>query len=157
MDVQRILFPTDFSDCAKQALNHALFLAEDFAAELHMLHAVVLHQEDPANPDLRFTSDVELLDRLSQVAQSRLAELADGSPAHVKVRQIERRGFSASVVILEYAEEVEADLIVMGTHGHRGLSRIFLGSVADGVIRSATVPVTLVRHHEHDDDGTDGG
>jgi len=145
MDVQRILFPTDFSDCAEQALNHALFLAEDFGAELHMLHAVVLHQEDPANPDLRFTSDLELLDRLSQVAQSRLAELAGRSPAHVKVRQIERRGLSASVVILEYADEVEADLIVMGTHGHRGAARFFLGSVAEQVVRHAPCPVLTLR------------
>lgn len=145
MDVKKVLFPTDFSDCARQALNHALFLAEDFDAELHMLHAVVLHQEDPANPDLQFTSDVELLDRLSAIARTRLAELAEHTTSQVKVRQTERRGFSASVVILEYADEIEADLIVMGTHGHRGAARFFLGSVAEQVVRHARCPVLTLR------------
>lgn len=145
MDVKTILFPTDFSDCSRQALNHALFLAENFDAELHMLHAVVLHQEDPANPDLQFTSDVELLDRLSKIAQTRLAELAERTTTQVKVRQVERRGFSASVVILEYADEVDADLVVMGTHGHRGAARFFLGSVAEQVVRHAHCPVLTLR------------
>jgi nucleotide-binding universal stress UspA family protein len=145
MNVKRILFPTDFSECAEQALDHALLLAEDFDAELHMLHAVVLHQADPANPDLQFTPDLELLDRLEKVAKTRLAELAEGRARQVRVRQVERRGFSAPVAILEYADEIAADLIVMGTHGHRGAARFFLGSVAEQVVRHAPCPVLTLR------------
>lgn len=145
MQPKTILFPTDFSECSEQALDHALFLAESFGAELHMLHAVLLHQEDPANPEQQFASNVDLLDRLSRIAQTRLAELADRSATQVKVRQVERRGFSAAVVILEYAEEVGAELIVMGTHGHRAAARFFLGSVAEQVVRHSECPVLTLR------------
>lgn len=149
MNVKTILFPTDFSECSEQALDHALFLAESLGAELHMLHAVLLHQEDPANPDQRFTSDIGLLDRLSKIAQTRMAEMAQRT-TQVKVRQVERRGFSAPVVILEYASEVHADLIVMGTHGHRAAARFFLGSVTEQVVRHSECPVLTLREGKGD-------
>ncbi|MGH9464958.1 MAG: universal stress protein, partial [Thermoanaerobaculia bacterium] len=67
-----------------------------------------------------------------------------GPPA-IELRQVERRGYSAGVVILEYAAEMEAELIVLGTHGRRGAQRLLLGSVAEEVVRYANCPVLTVR------------
>ncbi len=64
LKIRRILYPTDFSETAKQALGHALFLAEQFEAELHMLHAVVLHEVDPRAPEHRFPEPSDILQQL---------------------------------------------------------------------------------------------
>ena len=54
LKIRNLLFPTDFSDCSRQALSHALFLAEELEAELHLLHAVVLHEPYPTRKWSRF-------------------------------------------------------------------------------------------------------
>jgi nucleotide-binding universal stress UspA family protein len=151
MKIEKILFPTDFSPSSEQALDHALFLAKEFNAELHMLHAVVLHEDDPNDPKLHFSEFSELLKRLSAVASSELARLA-AHPASdgITIVQTELRGYSAPAVILDHASDIDADLIVMGTHGRRGAGRFFLGSVAEKVVRHAPCPVlTLRERKEH--------
>ena len=50
LQIKKILLPTDFFPCANQALDHALYLARKYGAEFHMLHAIVLHEDDPHNP-----------------------------------------------------------------------------------------------------------
>jgi hypothetical protein len=55
IQLNQILFPTDFSNCAAQALTHALYFSEKYEAELHVLHAVVLHVDDPHNPVHHFS------------------------------------------------------------------------------------------------------
>lgn len=149
LNFDRVVFPTDFSPCSDQALDYATLLAEQFDAELHFLHAAVLSHDDPANPDLRFPEEIALLERLDEVTHSKLgAMVSDDLVAMLRVREATRRGFNASEVILDYASEVAADLIVMGTHGRRGPKRWFLGSVAEGVLRSARCPVLAVRERE---------
>lgn len=63
----------------------------------------------------------------------------------VTVRQVQERGISAAPVILDYARENDVDLVVMGTHGRRGVRRMLLGSVTDEVLRAAPCPVLTVR------------
>lgn len=142
----RIVFPTDFSECSNHALGYAVLLADRFESELHMLHAVVLHGDDPANPEQRFPEAHALLDRLEKVAQSELGRVAAREDlAVLKVRQEQRRGFDPGSVILDFAREIDAGLIVMGTHGRRGARRLLLGSVAENVLRRSPVPVLFVR------------
>jgi nucleotide-binding universal stress UspA family protein len=146
LSIRRILFPTDFSRCAGQAMDHALFLADDFAAELHMLHAVVFAELVPEVAEQGFASAQELLDRFDEIGRSQLGRLAaEAASPSVDVRQVQRRGYSASAVILDYAREIHADLIVLGTHGRRGATRLLLGSVAEGVLRHAPCPVLTLR------------
>lgn len=146
MKVRKILFPTDFSDSADAALGRALFLAERFEAELHMLHAVVLHEFDPNNPGQAFPGSEELFRHLFEIADSKLAGLLKQHRREpLKLHQVQRRGVSADDVILAYADEIGADLIVMGTHGRRGAARLFLGSVAEAVTRHASCPVMTIR------------
>ena len=107
--LKRILFPTDFSTCAEQALAHAVTFAEQYHAELHLLHVVVLHGYDPHNPD-RDLDEVE-----EEIAQKVLAEATDrlshtidaSSVLDFEVVRVEKRGISAQPVILQYAEENE--------------------------------------------------
>jgi nucleotide-binding universal stress UspA family protein len=142
----RIVFPTDFSDCSDHALSYAVFLANRFEGELHMLHALVLHGEDPANPDHRFPEMHALLGRLEEVAHSELGRVAEREElAVLTVRQEQRRGFDPGGVILDYAQEIDAELIVMGTHGRRGARRLLLGSVAEDVLRRSPIPTLFVR------------
>lgn len=149
LNVRRILFPTDFSQTANQALNHALFLAEQFEAELHMLHAIVLHEHDPRAPERRFPEPSDILQNLFQIADSEMAQIVEANQAKTfTLKEAKVKGFSAGQVILEYAEEHDMDLIVMGTHGRRGPVRMFLGSVTEEVIRHAECPVLTLRRSE---------
>ncbi|NHZ73783.1 MAG: universal stress protein [Nitrospirae bacterium] len=149
MRIRRILFPTDFSNTAKQALTHALFLAEQFEAELHMLHAVILHESDPRDPDRHFPEPSDILNRLVEIADSEMAEIMRQHESRTfTIREAKVRGYSAGEVILEYAKEHDIDLVVMGTHGRRGPARLFLGSVAEEVVRHASCPVLTLREAE---------
>ncbi len=144
--IRTILFPTDFSECSRQAFAHALFLAEQHEARLHLFHAVVLHDDDPANPEQRFPGSRELFATLFEVAGSQLASLVElHKERPVDIQEFSSRGVSAADLILEHAHEHDVDLIVMGTHGRRGPARLFLGSVAAEVVRSSRAPVLTLR------------
>jgi len=149
LNVNTILYPTDFSVTAKQALNHALFLAEQFEAELHMLHAVVLHESDPRAPERRFPEPSDILQNLFEIADSEMSQIIEANKAKTfTLKEAKVKGFSAGQVILDYAKEHDVDLIVMGTHGRRGPARMFLGSVTEEVIRQAYCPVLTLRSRE---------
>jgi nucleotide-binding universal stress UspA family protein len=149
MDIRRILFPTDFSACSRQALDHAIFLAREYDAELHMLNAVTLHAADPANPELHFPDEGELLERSMELAAEQMATLLDTSRReNLKVVEAQVRGFSPAALILEYAREQDVDVVVMGTHGRRGPARLFMGSVATEVVRHAECPVMTLRQSD---------
>lgn len=147
--IERLLFPTDFSPCAAQALDLALDLAVRTGAELHMLHAVVYRGDDPNSPEAHFPEPEELLERLDELARDRLAELARDRPGQLRIEEVRRRGHDAGPVILDYAREADIDLIVLGTHGRRGAHRFLLGSVAQEVLRLSRCPVlTLSQRQE---------
>jgi len=149
LNVKTILYPTDFSVTAKQALNHALFLAEQFEAELHMLHAVVLHESDPRAPERRFPEPSDILQNLFEIADSEMSQIIEANQAKTfTLKEAKVKGFSAGQVILDYSKEHDIDLIVMGTHGRRGPARMFLGSVTEEVIRQAYCPVLTLRSRE---------
>lgn len=149
MRIRRILYPTDFSDTARQALMHALFLAEQFEAELHMLHAIILHESDPRDPDQHFPEPSDILNRLFEIADSEMAELLRQNESKTfSLQEARVRGYSAGEVILDYIQEHDIDLVVMGTHGRRGPARLFLGSVAEEVVRHASCPVLTLRQTE---------
>lgn len=146
MEIRRVLVPTDFSDRAERALPHALWLAEEFGAELHMLHAVVLHGGDPAGPGRGFPDLDDAYDRLRDWAAERLKETsADLDRSDVRVVRAQERGIAAAPTIVEYANDNDVDVVVMATHGRRGVRRMLLGSVAEEVLRTAGCPVLTVR------------
>lgn len=146
LSLKTVLFATDFSQLADAALDHALAIAGKHGAVLHMLHAVVLHADDPNDPAHHFPDAEQIRRRLEQTAESRMAsQLDDRSAGELEVVRAQRRGMSAAPVILEYADEIDADMIVMSTHGRRGLSHALVGSVTEEVVRLSPRPVLTIR------------
>lgn len=156
LQVKKILLPTDFFPCANQALDHALYLAKKYGAEFHMLHAIVLHEDDPHNPAAHFVNLDEIHDRLQKLASADMsASIAQREDGGVKIVTEQKRGISPAEVILEYESDHGIDLIVMGTHGRRGLGHLFLGSVAEEVVRFSDCPVLTIRERAEQQDVDD--
>lgn len=135
MNAKKILFPTDFSEASEAAFQHAVALAQETGARL-----IIVHVEEPPLPygeslaTLPASVDQELQKRLMSIQPSEDVpcehRLLIGDPA-------------SEIVRLAEAEKV--DLIVMGTHGRTGLSRLIMGSVAEAVVRRASCPVYTIK------------
>ncbi len=146
--LEKILFPTDFSRCANQALSRAHSLAKQYGAELHMLHGIVLHEDDPHHPAHHFPDVNEIHARLKNSAEKQMDSTLTAYGDGIQVVKAQERGIAAAPVILDYAKENDIDLIVMGTHGRRGLGHLFLGSVAEEVVRLAPCSVMTIREQK---------
>lgn len=135
-----ILVATDFGPCSELAVDHAFALAARLGAKVHLLHVFSI----PGLPDGAAYA-ASALDDAEQAAGKRLAEFVRArTDAGLLGEQSVRMGDPAKV-ILQVAAQLDADLIVLGTHGRRGLSRLLLGSVAESVVHNAECPVTVVR------------
>jgi nucleotide-binding universal stress UspA family protein len=142
--VRTILVPTDFSGGAAHALVWAQELARAFHSTIVLLHVVDLALTwmpvGPASIPEPVPADVA--DRITVAARESLANLA--RDAEGTVHRLVRRGH-ARQVILDVAKEVGADLIVIGARGHRDFSDLVIGSIAEYVVRHASVPVMTTR------------
>lgn len=146
MNIKRILMPTDFSDCAEAALDQAVFWARFYGAELHLLHVVVLHSAAPADLRGHFPELEDLYAGLEQYAGGELSKLLEARETkELTLVTSQVRAIAPSPAILSYAESKDIDLIVLGTHGRRGLRRLLLGSVTEELVRTAGCPVLTVR------------
>jgi nucleotide-binding universal stress UspA family protein len=145
----QILLPTDGSDAAEAAVDHATRLARAFDAPTHVLSVV--------EPIPAAETDAALVqERLREGADRAIDRAVDRlDAAGVETERSVRDG-SAHRAILREADAVGADLIVMGTHGRTGVGRVLLGSVTERVVRRADAPVLSVRYHPADDETTDG-
>ncbi|MDX1438821.1 MAG: universal stress protein [Rubricoccaceae bacterium] len=145
LNIKKILFPTDFSPCAESAFSHAAYLADRHTAELHVLHV----QEDESMTLSERLSEIRITpDEIAEQLHLPLPEGNAGSNDPIPVIEIEEKAERAAPVILHYAEANGVDLIVMGTHGRRGVRRFVLGSVAEEVVRLSQCPVFTVRHRD---------
>lgn len=145
---KHILVPTDLSEGAEQALAYACELARTLDAEIHLLNVVGV----PALgvPELGVAMTATVIDQLVVENQTALQELARGRCA-ARLGQVLIKAGDARDMINRTAQELGVDLIVMGTHGRRGLTRALLGSVAESVVRSAPCAVLTVRLKEATD------
>lgn len=147
--IKKILFPTDFSDCARTAQEYARALAEQFQADLHVLNVladVMMMMPEPGSAlSLPQNYLVDLKTEAERALEKVLPEAAQ--KGHRIVRAL-RMG-NPYVEIVKYADEADADLIVVGTHGRSGFSHLLLGSVAEKVVRKAHCPVLTVRPAGH--------
>ena len=116
LTLRRILFPTDYGPCADRAFAHAVFLAERHGADLHVLHLTTVTATEPHG-----SYDV---------------------PGGVRLIEVTWPARSVSDEIVRYARDV--DLVVMGTHGRRGVARLAFGSTTEQVMRHADCPVLAV-------------
>jgi len=150
IDLHRILVPTDFGKSSHNALNYALAFAEKFGAEIHLLHVVqdlalfvpeavmIAPPVAPPMEQFRAAAQSALEKAVAALALPSVKlhpQVAEGSPVDE---------------IIRFARDHNVDLIVMGTHGHKGLAHLLLGSVTEKVVRHAPCPVLTVRHPEHE-------
>jgi nucleotide-binding universal stress UspA family protein len=139
--LKRILLASDFSDCAKLAEAYARLLAKACAAKLEILH--VLNLQPGMDPEL--TVNRLYLEQLRKETDRELAEaLARAAAAGVAAAGHQLPGL-AGQRIAGLARDIDADLVVLGTHGRTGLGRLFLGSTAEEVVKTAPCPVLTVR------------
>lgn len=145
MKVERILFPTDFSDLCKTAEKSACDLASQFGAELHVLHIVsdLLLTMPQKAAGLVISPDI-----LADIVNSADEEIQKIPPAdcasQMRVVRTVRVG-STYDTIVQYAKDNAIDMIVIGTHGRTGLRHVLLGSVAERVVQHAPCSVLTVR------------
>ena len=138
MNVKRIVFPTDFSSAGNEAMKMVIPMARKANARVFVIHV----DETPLAVDgghVYFGEmDHAMQERMTAVTPDCKSiffeyRLLTGNPAEK---------------IVEFAKQVEADLVIMGTHGRTGLERVLLGSVAEGVVRAAPCSVLTYKHSE---------
>ncbi len=137
----------DFSDQAALALKHAIaFCALHETSVLHVIGIL-----EPASGLGRFGSGAKVDFHVAEEAQKAMSDIVDGElEGHDKVSHfVHARIGHAAKEIIKLADEVGADLIVVGTHGRKGVSRFLMGSIAEKVVRNGTCPVFVVRPSVH--------
>jgi nucleotide-binding universal stress UspA family protein len=151
IQLQQILVATDFSDASGVAFSYGRELARSFGATLHVLHVVDLlaaripmaqgHGYDINNLQAQ-------IDESAHEALNNLISDEDREKLHAE--EVVIAALNPADAIVTYADEHRIDIIVMGTHGRSGLSRLMVGSVAERVVRFSPCPVLTVRHPEHE-------
>jgi nucleotide-binding universal stress UspA family protein len=142
-----ILLPTDGSPGTVAAAEHAGTLARAFDATIHVLSVVDTRNrfESPTGglaPSIWLSGE---RDRAADAIDDAVAALPDG----IQLEKVQQEGLPQSEIV-EYAENNDIDLVVMGTHGRRGLDRFLFGSTAEAVSRRTTVPVMTIRSKRED-------
>jgi len=142
---KRIMFPTDGSDITTKALQSAIGLAKLSGAEIHVL-AVMEPFPYSAISEMQPTPPQEFFDAQLRVASARVKAVTDTTTAAgvvCKVHTVE--ALHPWEAILDHAKAQGCDLIVMASHGRRGMSALLLGSETQKVLTHATLPVLVVR------------
>jgi nucleotide-binding universal stress UspA family protein len=136
--IHKILHPTDYSDLSRPAFEFACALARDFGAELILCHV--------GPPPIIAAGEGAVIDFPTGEAEQMTARLEQLKPGDARVQATHKllRGVPADEIV-RLAGEAKVELIVLGTHGRGGLSRLLMGSVAEGVMRKAPCPVVTVK------------
>jgi nucleotide-binding universal stress UspA family protein len=143
MTVHHVLVPLDFSTYAEQALDYAIALAQKLQARVTLLHVIqppaIVNVEGGLWPTSTFLQDLE-----AAVTRDMEGYLARVTAAGLEGEMVVVHGVPFQE-ILDTAKARQVDLIIMGTHGRTGLTHVFLGSVAEKVVRLAPCPVLVAR------------
>lgn len=144
-NIKKILCPTDFSDTSKKALEYAIKFAKVFNAELEVLHV----QLDEAQVVAFYLPEATLKNVEKELAESTKQQLEDfcNNFRH----DLEKINYNKKIIkgvphieIIEEAKAINADMIVIGTHGRSGFEHVLFGSTTEKVIRKAPCPVLTV-------------
>ncbi|HKQ64304.1 MAG TPA: universal stress protein [Methylomirabilota bacterium] len=142
---RRILHPSDFSSASRAAFRKAIDMAKASRAELLLVHVVSPVVPVPGDGYV----SPEMYDQLSASSRAWAQKRLDSLVAQAKKSRARVKGFilegAASDEIVRFARARRVELIVMGTHGRKGIAKLFVGSVADRVVAAATCPVLTVR------------
>lgn len=146
--ISKVVTPVDFSDNSKIIAESAAYMAGKFGASMYLVF-VVQNFDDYSGFFVPQMSMPTLEGELIESAETKMASFCDGLVEYCKaagVKELNYKVFMGDVGehIVDYASTLEADLIIMGTHGYKGLEKIMFGSVADKVVRSAPCPVMTI-------------
>jgi nucleotide-binding universal stress UspA family protein len=143
----------DFSDTSRDALYRAFKLANREAnSEVHVTWILSKSGPGVAGEALAMPVDVpfeESATKLRDFVQAELESFASNHECHIQRTRVHLRLGAAAEEIAQLAADLDADLVVVGTHGRRGVRRFLLGSVAEGTVRLAHCPVLVVRPKDH--------
>lgn len=144
---KKILVPVDGSAASSQALGEAIDLARHLGARMQLVH--VVEPVIMVMPEAVSDAIHQIIEHARNMGEEVLKECekkAAAAGVEVATDLVESAGSSAGEHILRAAKRVNADLIVCGTHGRRGIRRALMGSDAEYIVRRTTVPVLLVRN-----------
>jgi len=143
MNINKILFPTDFSEFNTAALNYASRLAAESGALLYIVH---VNEQSALNASMGEASYLYASQWEGDVRKTIQDQLSRVRPTATNVT-FEHVCLDGAPVeeLLEFAKREGVDLIVMGSHGRTGLSRLLMGSIAEGVVRRSECPVLVVK------------
>jgi len=147
MTPHTILVPVDFSECSEQALDYAVALAAKLDAKVHLLNVISI--PFVTVPEVGSAISPSVIETAIHDNQTALDKLVEARRTKAAFGDTVIHTGDARDEILRTAESLGADLIVMGTHGRRGVTRALLGSVAELVVRTAPCPVLTVRARKH--------
>ncbi len=145
LTIDRVLFPTDFSGGSKRAFPQAAFLADWHDADLHILNVTGRHRHDYRETKENFPIAI---DTLTEWLQRPSASVTGTNWTDLEALPIEQEQVESAAPaerIVDYADEQNVDVVVMGTHGRRGVDRMLFGSVTEEVVRFSPCPVLTVR------------
>lgn len=143
---QRIVVAVDESASAKAAIQHAIAFAQQFNAEVTLMSVIAVdpfvgvdfYQIAPAITEYFLQAEQSAVQQLASI-QQQLEQL------DIKVNSKIIHGVTPTIGILQIADEMNADLIIMGSHGRQGLEKVLLGSVAQNVLTQSPIPVLVVK------------
>lgn len=144
---KRILVAVDASDTGEQALQMAIGLAAESQSELRVVHAVDVSNVNLDSEPIDHSAMTEKIKKNGRdtLSDAEMKAAAAGVKAETNLIVLETLKPRIAEAVVEDADAWPADLIVIGTHGRRGLSRLVVGSVAEGIVQGATKPVLLIR------------
>ena len=142
---QRILVPVDGSTTSRRALDEALRFGRQEDARLELVHVVGDVRLMEANSYINYAEIKETMKHSGRKILAEAQAVAQQAGMTVEAQMLEANGERVANVLVEEAKRWPADLIVIGTHGRSGFSRVLFGSVAEGVVRTAHIPVLLIR------------
>lgn len=139
--IKKIICPVDFSDLSRKALQYANEFARLSGGQVFLVGVI---ENDPS---INYSHGLE---KERNEEEQKLAALIDEENMQgIVADYVIYEGF-AEECIIDYAKRKEADIVIMGSHGRRGLKRMILGSVAEHVIRRAPCPVLVIKSNEHE-------
>lgn len=145
MPIRRILFPTDFSEYAEHAWSYALTFAQEFGAEVHLLHVVAPPPRLAEAYAVNFDPE-KMVKALTEEANASMDRTVEAAKSWGLIFRREVRVGVDFREIIDYVTKQDIDLIVMATHGRTGLAHALLGSVAEKVVRKSPCPVLTIKH-----------
>ncbi len=146
-EFKRVLFPVDLSESSEKIIPHVQTVAEKFESEIHLLFAARVFEYFASiyvpHPSInRFEKEI------IEGAEKRLYEFMDEHFSEFPNTKTVVVAGDASEEIINYIEDQHIDLVIMGTHGRKGMDKIIFGSVAERVVKTSPVPVMVVNPYK---------